>query len=146
MGNLGWEVSEIGYGMWGIAGGRGGFTGGADLDLAPRCLDDAVAAGCNFFDTAASYGGGRSEQMLGALVRRHPGTRLYIATKIPPKNGEWPPGRDDTLDDVFPPGHIKERTYQCLENMGVDRIDLLHLHVWEDRWASDERWQQPLSD
>jgi aryl-alcohol dehydrogenase-like predicted oxidoreductase len=145
MGNLGWEVSEIGYGMWGIAGGRGGFTGGADYDLAPRCLDEAVAGGCNFFDTAASYGGGLSEQMLGALLRRHPGTRLYIATKIPPKNGAWPPGRGDSLDDVFPSGHIREFTYRSLENLGADRIDLMQLHVWEDRWAGDAQWQDALS-
>jgi aryl-alcohol dehydrogenase-like predicted oxidoreductase len=146
IGNLGWEISEIGYGMWGIAGGRGGFTGGADLQAAPRCLDEAVAAGCNFFDTAASYGGGVSEQMLGALVGRHPGTKLYVATKVPPKNGQWPPGRDDTLDDVFPPGHIREYAHRSLEAMGIDRIDLLQLHVWEDRWAGDERWQDAFSE
>jgi aryl-alcohol dehydrogenase-like predicted oxidoreductase len=144
MGNLGWEVSEIGYGMWGIAGGPGGFTG-ADYDTAPGCLDQAVEAGCNFFDTAAVYGRGISERMLGALLRRHAGTRLYIATKIGPKNWEWPPRPDDTLDEVFPPDYIRESAYQSLENLGTDRIDLLQLHVWEDRWAADERWQRALA-
>jgi aryl-alcohol dehydrogenase-like predicted oxidoreductase len=144
MGNLGWEVSEIGYGMWGIAGGPGGFTG-ADYDSAPGCLDEAVALGCNFFDTAWAYGRGVSEQLLGPLLRRHPGTRLYVATKIPPKNREWPPGPADTLDDVFPADHIREYTYRSLENLGIDRIDLLQLHVWEDRWARDERWQEALT-
>lgn len=144
MGNLGWEVSEIGYGMWGIAGGPGGFTG-ADYDTAPGCLDQAVEAGCNFFDTAAVYGRGISERMLGALLRRHTGTRLYIATKIGPKNWEWPPGPGDTLDEVFPPDYIRESAYQSLENLGTDRIDLLQLHVWEDRWAADERWQRALA-
>ena len=75
MGRLGWEVSEIGYGMWGIGGGPGGFTG-ADYDTAPGCLDLAVELGCNFFDTAFAYGRGISEQMLGALLRRHPGQAL----------------------------------------------------------------------
>jgi aryl-alcohol dehydrogenase-like predicted oxidoreductase len=145
LGRLGWEVSEIGYGMWGIAGGPGGVTG-ADYDTAPACLDLAVELGCNFFDTAWAYGRGISEQMLGALLRRHPGRTLYVATKIPPKNMEWPPGRDDTLDDVFPPAHIRECTYRSLENLGVSRIDLLQLHVWEDRWAKDERWQEALRD
>ncbi|HKB32119.1 MAG TPA: aldo/keto reductase [Streptosporangiaceae bacterium] len=144
MGNLGWEVSEIGYGMWGIGGGPGGFTGW-DYDAAPRCLDEAVALGGNFFDTAWAYGRGISEQLLGALVRRHTGRKLYIATKIPPKNREWPPGPDDTLDDVFPPGHIREYTHRSLENLGVARIDLMQFHVWEDRWAADERWQEAIT-
>jgi aryl-alcohol dehydrogenase-like predicted oxidoreductase len=145
LGRLGWQVSEIGYGMWGIAGGPGGFTG-ADYDTAPACLDLAVELGCNFFDTAAAYGRGISEQMLGALLRRHPDRKLYIATKIAPKNMEWPPGAADTLDDVFPAAHIKERTYQSLENLGISHVDLLQFHVWEDRWAKDERWQEALRE
>lgn len=145
LGRLGWEISEIGYGMWGIAGGPGGFTG-ADYDTAPACLDLAVELGCNFFDTAWAYGRGISEQMLGALLRRHPGRTLYCATKVPPKNMEWPPGPGDTLDQVFPPGHIRECAYKSLDNLGVDRIDLLQLHVWEDRWAKDERWQEALRE
>jgi aryl-alcohol dehydrogenase-like predicted oxidoreductase len=143
LGRLGWEISEVGYGMWGIAGGPGGFTG-ADYDTAPECLDLAVELGCNFFDTAQAYGRGISEQMLGALLARHPGRRLYVATKLPPKNMEWPPGRDDALDDVFPPDYLRESTYKSLENLGISRIDLLQLHVWEDRWAKDERWQETL--
>jgi aryl-alcohol dehydrogenase-like predicted oxidoreductase len=143
LGRLGWEVSEIGYGMWGIAGGPGGWTGW-DYDAAPACLDQAVELGCNFFDTAWAYGRGISEQLLGALLRRHPDRKLYIATKIPPENRMWPPGPDDTLDDAYPPGHIREYTYKSLENLGVSRIDLMQLHTWEDRWAKDERWQETL--
>jgi aryl-alcohol dehydrogenase-like predicted oxidoreductase len=145
MGNLGWEVSEVGYGMWGIGGGPGNFTGW-DYETAPRCLDEAVALGCNFFDTAWVYGRGVSERMLGDLLRRHPDKRLYVATKIPPKNMEWPPGPGDTLDDVFPAGHIAEFTHKSLENLGVQRIDLMQFHVWEDRWAGDERWQEAIAD
>ncbi|MGW4497786.1 aldo/keto reductase [Micromonospora sp. NPDC004336] len=145
MGRLGWQVSEVGYGMWGIGGGPGGFTGW-DYDTAPACLDEAVERGCNFFDTAWVYGRGVSERLLGALVRRHPDRRLFLATKIPPKNREWPPGPQDTLDDVFPVDHIREYTHRSLENLGVDRIDLLQFHVWEDRWASDGRWQEAVAD
>ncbi|MEU7935158.1 aldo/keto reductase [Micromonospora echinofusca] len=145
MGRLGWQVSEVGYGMWGIGGGPGGFTGW-DYDTAPACLDEAVERGCNFFDTAWVYGRGVSEQLLGGLVRRHPDRRLYLATKIPPKNREWPPGPQDTLDDVFPAEHIREFTHRSLGNLGVDRIDLLQFHVWEDRWAADGRWQEAVAD
>ncbi|NUT11742.1 MAG: aldo/keto reductase [Nonomuraea sp.] len=144
MGNLGWEVSEVGYGMWGIGGGPGGFTGW-DYDVAPRCLDEAVELGCTFFDTAWTYGRGVSEQLLGALLRRHPDRRLYVATKIPPKNREWPPGPGDTLDDAYPADHIREYTHRSLDNLGVPRVDLMQFHTWEDRWAGDERWQEAIA-
>ncbi|MFY1631733.1 aldo/keto reductase [Solwaraspora sp. WMMB335] len=143
MGRLGWQVSEIGYGMWGIGGGPGGFTGW-DYDTAPGCLDLAVELGCTFFDTAWVYGRGISEQMLGALLRRHPDRRLYVATKIPPKNRAWPPAPTDTLTDVFPADHIREYTRRSLDNLGVERIDLLQLHVWEDRWAKETQWQETI--
>ncbi len=145
LGRLGWEISEVGYGMWGIAGGSGGFTD-ADYDTAPRCLERALELGCNFFDTASSYGGGLSERMLGRLLREHRERRIYVATKIAPKNREWPPRPGDTLDDVFPPDHIRASVYKSLENMGLERIDLMQFHVWEDRWADDERWQSAMSD
>jgi aryl-alcohol dehydrogenase-like predicted oxidoreductase len=144
-GRLGWEISEVGYGMWGIAGGSGGFTD-ANYDTAPQCLERALELGCNFFDTASSYGGGLSEQMLGRLLRRHGDRRIYVATKIAPKNREWPPRPGDTLDDVFPPDYIRESVYKSLENMGVSRIDLMQFHVWEDRWAADERWQTAMTE
>ncbi len=145
MGRLGWQVSEVGYGMWGIAGGPGNFTG-ANYETAPRCLERAVELGCNFFDTAWVYGRGISEQMLGSLLHAHTGDRLYVATKIPPKNREWPPRPSDRLQDVFPADHIREFTMKSLENLGTDRIDLMQLHVWEDRWADEEEWQRALGD
>lgn len=146
MGKLGWQVSEIGYGMWGIAGGPGGFASGADYELAPRCLDEAVDLGCNFFDTAWAYGRGISELLLGATLRRHRDKKLYVATKIPPKNRMWPPGPDDTLDAVYPRDHIDDYVKRSLDNLGTERIDLLQFHVWEDRWAADPRWQDAVRD
>lgn len=145
MGRLGWQVSEIGYGMWGIGGGPGGFAGW-DYDVAPRCLDLAVEQGCTFFDTAWVYGRGVSEQLLGRLLRDHPDRGLKIATKVPPKNREWPPRPSDTLDDVFPADHVREYVHHSLENLGADRIDLLQFHVWEDRWTPDERWQRVVAE
>lgn len=145
MGRLGWTASEVGYGMWGIGGGPGGFTGW-DYDVAPTALDTAVELGCTFFDTAWVYGRGKSEELLGGLLKRHPDAGLRIATKIPPKNREWPPRPADTVEDVFPPDHIHEFTRRSLDNLGVERIDLLQFHVWEDRWAADERWQQAITE
>ena len=140
-GRTGWPVSEIGYGMWGM----GGWTG-SDDDESLRSLDLAVELGCNFFDTAWAYGEGHSERLLGRLVRRHPGKRLYTATKIPPKNRQWPSRRGSQLEDVFPPDYIREMTEKSLENLGLDCVDLQQFHVWEDAWARDERWQRAVDD
>jgi aryl-alcohol dehydrogenase-like predicted oxidoreductase len=133
-GRLGWPVSEIGYGMWGM----GGWTGSNDEE-SMQALERAVALGCNFFDTAWAYGRGHSERLLGQLVRRHPDKKLYTATKIPPKNFRWPSRREDTLDDCFPPDHIERYVHSSLENAGLDSFDLIQLHTWEDSWLQDDR-------
>jgi aryl-alcohol dehydrogenase-like predicted oxidoreductase len=140
-GRLGWSVSEIGYGMWGLAG----WTG-SDDDETRQALDEAVKLGCTFFDTAWAYGDGKSEQILGELVRSHPDRRLYTATKVPPKNRTWPSRADFLLDEVFPPDYIREYAESSLENLGLDSVDLLQFHVWEDSWARDDRWQRVMED
>jgi aryl-alcohol dehydrogenase-like predicted oxidoreductase len=140
-GRTGWKVSEIGYGMWGMAG----WTG-SDDEESRASLDRAVALGCNFFDTAWAYGDGRSEQLLGELLKRHPGKQLYAATKIPPKNRKWPARDTYSLDEVFPPDYIREYTEKSLRNIGVSTVDLQQFHVWTDAWATDDRWQRAVSD
>jgi aryl-alcohol dehydrogenase-like predicted oxidoreductase len=136
-----WDVSEIGYGMWGMAG----WTGCDDSE-SMRSLNLAVDLGCNFFDTAYAYGEGHSERLLGRLVRQHPGRKLYAATKIPPKNRIWPSRRDFKLEEVFPAPYIREMTEKSLKNLGLDQVDLQQFHVWEDAWANDERWQRAVDD
>ncbi len=142
-GHLGWKVSEVGFGMWGIAGGPGGWTG-SDDEAGQRALQEAVDLGCNFFDTAWIYGRGHSERLLADLLRRNPERRLYVATKIPPKDMAWPSTRESQLEDVFPPEHVWSYLNRSLENLGLECVDLLQYHVWEDAWAEDERWRQPL--
>jgi aryl-alcohol dehydrogenase-like predicted oxidoreductase len=141
MGRLSWPVSALGYGMWGLAN-----WSGTDRDSVDAALEEAVAAGVTFFDTAWGYGRGASERILGQLVRAHPGRRLFTATKLPPKNLQWPSRREYTLDDCFPPDHIREYAEKSLENLGLPRVDLLQFHVWEDGWARDERWQRAMDD
>ena len=138
-GRTGWKVSEIGYGMWGMAG----WTG-SDDEESRGSLDRAVALGCNFFDTAWAYGEGRSEQLLGELLKRHPGQRLYTATKIPPKNRQWPARPEYRLSDVFPADYIREYTEISLRNLGLAQVDLQQFHVWDDSWATDLAWQRAV--
>lgn len=140
-GRLGWQVSEIGYGMWGMAGWKE-----SDDEESRQSLRRSVEAGCNFFDTAWGYGAGHSEALLGELVRAYPDRRLYTASKIPPKNFKWPSRRGYTLDECFPPDHIREFTEKSLTNLGLDHLDLMQFHVWEDDWANDERWQRAVDD
>jgi aryl-alcohol dehydrogenase-like predicted oxidoreductase len=140
-GRTGWQVSEVGYGMWGLAG----WTG-SDDEASRRSLRLAADLGCTFFDTAWAYGDGRSERLLGELVRNTPGKKLYTATKIPPKNRQWPSRRGDRIEDVFPPDHIREYAEKSLANLGLSSVDLLQFHVWEDAWAGDEGWQRAVDD
>ena len=138
-GRAGWSVGEIGYGMWGM-----GSWSGSDDEESLRSLQRAVDLGCNFFDTAWGYGAGRSEALLGELVRHNPQRKLYTATKIPPKNFNWPSRRHFTLDDCFPPEHIEDYVHRSLKNAGLESFDLMQFHVWEDSWVGDDRWARKM--
>ena len=139
-GKTDWQVSEVGYGMWGLAG----WTG-SEMAEVEAALDRSVEHGCNFFDSAWIYGKGLSEQILGRLLKRHAGTRLYAASKIPPKNFTWPSRSEFKLEDVFPAAHIVKYTDRTLANMGVEQLDLMQFHVWEDHWANQDEWKEAIT-
>ena len=134
LGRTNLEISEIGYGMWGMAG----WTGSNDEESFGS-LQLAVDMGCNFFDTAWGYGGGKSESLLGELVRANKDKKLFTATKMPPKNFQWPSKREYSLNDCFPPDHIRKYVEKSLLNAGLDFFDLMQFHTWEDLWLEDER-------
>lgn len=141
LGRTNQEVSEIGYGMWGM----GGWTGSDDSESV-NSLQHAVDMGCNFFDTAWGYGEGKSERLLGDLVRNNPDKKIFTATKIPPKNFKWPGRREYKAEDCFPPDHIEEYVEKSLKNLGTGSIDLMQLHTWEDSWLEDDRWMKKMSE
>ena len=140
-GRTNWQVSEIGYGMWGM----GGWTG-SDDQQSLASLQLAVDLGCNFFDTAWGYGEGHSEALLGKIVRANPDKKLFTATKIPPKNFIWPSQREFQLDDCYPPDHIEEYVTSSLENSGLESFDLMQFHVWEDHFVEDDRWVKKVTE
>jgi len=140
-GKTNWQVSEIGYGMWGMAG----WTG-SDDEESLASLQRAVDLGCNFFDTAWGYGEGHSEELLGKLVRSNPDKKIFTATKIPPKNLIWPSRRGFSLDDCFPPDHIEEYVHKSLKNAGLEKFDLMQFHVWEDDFVEEDRWAKKMDE
>jgi aryl-alcohol dehydrogenase-like predicted oxidoreductase len=140
-GRTDWDVSEIGYGMWGM-----GDWSGSDDEESLASLERSVELGCTFFDTAWVYGRGRSESLLGRLVRAHPQKRLYTATKVPPKNSKWPSAPEYALDDCYPPDHVEEYVHRSLQNSGLTRFDLVQLHTWNPAWLDDDRWLRKLED
>lgn len=141
LGRTGIEVSEIGYGAWGIGGAM--WKGSHDTESL-NALRKSINLGLNFIDTALAYGQGHSEQLVGKLLKERK-ERIYIATKIPPKNGEWPANRLSKLRDVFPYDHIIQCTEQSLINLGVDSIDVQQFHVWTDEWTDDHEWWDAIS-
>jgi len=140
-GRLGWSVSEVGYGLWGM----GGWTG-SDAAESVASLHRAVELGCTFFDTALAYGDGKSERLLAQVLPAHRDRDLIVATKVPPKNGKWPAKPEYDLADVFPPDHVIEATDASLRNLGTDCIDLQQFHVWTDEWAERDEWIRAIED
>ena len=138
LGRTGYKVSEIGYGAWGI--GRGIWVGGDDRESL-RALHEAIERGVNFIDTAPIYGAGRSERLVGQLLRER-SEEIHVATKVPPKNRRWP--AQGSLREVFPREHILESAQRSRRNLKVDTIPLLQLHVWDPSWLQEKEWHETL--
>jgi aryl-alcohol dehydrogenase-like predicted oxidoreductase len=140
LGKTALHVSELGFGAWGI-GGTGWV--GAEDDESLRALHRAIELGVTFIDTALGYGDGHSERLIGQVAREHPG-ELVVATKIPPKNGEWPARAGVHADETFPAEHVIAATEQSLRNLGLETIDVQQFHVWSDEWLGQGEWQRAI--
>ncbi len=132
LGRTGWDVSEIGYGLWGMA-----EWAGSDDVSSLQYLQQSIELGCNFFDSAWAYGTGKADGLLGETLHRNPGKRLYAASKVPPANDQWPALPSYKYHDVFAPDHVLEFTTFIRRKLGVPMIDLLQFHVWDDSWADE---------
>ena len=133
-GRLGWPVSEIGFGAWAL----GGSWGPQDDAESVAALHQALDLGCNFIDTALAYGNGRSERVIARVLRERSGVdRIYVATKIPPAPGAWPPGPRDLITERFPAAYLRAKVEESLRNLQTDCLDLLQLHTWTRAWNRD---------
>jgi len=139
LGSTGFEVSEIAHGLWGMSG----WSGSSDEESL-AALQLAVDLGCNFFDTAWAYGEGKSDGLLGEIMARNSGKRLYAASKIPPANDKWPALPQYKYGDVFSPDHVFKYVDLIRKQLRVDTIDLLQFHVWDDSWTDNPEFRSTV--
>lgn len=133
-------VSEIGFGGWPVAGSS---WGGRDDTSSLAALTRAFDAGVNFIDTALIYGRGHSERLIQKALRGR-NQRIFIATKIPPRNRQWPARPGVSLRDTFPFEYVKRCTEKSLRNLRRDTLDLQQFHVWNSEWAADPEWHRSV--
>jgi aryl-alcohol dehydrogenase-like predicted oxidoreductase len=136
LGKTGLQISEVGYGAWGI--GKTAWIGASD-DESIQALNRSIELGLNFIDTALGYGNGHSEKIVGQVIRAH-SEPIYVATKIPPKNGQWPARAGVKVEETFPMDHIISSTETSLRNLGLHTIDVQQFHVWSDEWVGQGDW------
>ncbi|MBZ0159296.1 aldo/keto reductase [Candidatus Methylomirabilis sp.] len=134
------QVSEIGFGAWGIGKGWWGQT---DDTLSISAVIRALELGVTFIDTAHAYGDGHSERLIAKTFKevRH---RVFVATKVPPKSREWPPKEGTAARQAFPADWIITHTEQSLRNLEAERLDLQQLHIWRDEWLGELEWQEAV--
>ena len=139
LGRTGYEVADMSHGLWGMSG-----WSGSDDRESLAALQLAVDLGCNFFDSAWAYGGGKSDSLLGQTIAADKGKRLYAASKIPPKNDRWPALPEYKYHDVFPPDHVFRYADRIRKNLGTDAIDVLQFHVWTDEWTDEPDFRKTV--
>jgi len=141
LGRTGFNVSEIGHGLWGMSG----WTGSEDQESL-QSLQLSVDLACNFFDTAWAYGTGHSDELIGQVAKQNQGKRLYVASKVPPKNRKWPASPKYKYADVFPRNTVMRYAEKIRRALGVDRIDLLQFHVWDDTWTDEPEFRSTVEE
>jgi aryl-alcohol dehydrogenase-like predicted oxidoreductase len=144
LGKTGFKVSEIGFGSWQLSSGDSWV--GSDKEESKRSLVLALENGVNFIDTALEYGHGLSERWIGEVLKEWKGKKPYIATKIYPKNRRWPAPSDVAIEEVFPEGWIHEAVEISLKNLGVEQIDLMQFHVWQDYFSETDYWKKAVKE
>ena len=128
-GSKGMDVSEIGFGAWAI----GGSWGRQKKSDSVEALEAAIDQGVNFIDTAAGYGNGRSERIIGQLLKRS-NKPVRVCTKTPPLPGKWPPSPYCRIEERYPEKYLRENMEQRLRNLQAEKLDILLLHTWTRAW------------
>ncbi|GAC1645781.1 MAG: aldo/keto reductase [Acidobacteriaceae bacterium] len=141
LGNTGFQVSEIGHGLWGMSG-----WSGSEDQQSLQSLRTSRDLGCNFYDTAWAYGDGHSDELLGKLRSESGPGKVIAASKVPPKNRKWPARPEYKLADAFPRKHVLATADRILKALDAEVIDLLQYHVWDDSWAAEPEFQDTVRE
>jgi aryl-alcohol dehydrogenase-like predicted oxidoreductase len=139
LGRTGFQVSDIAHGLWGMSG-----WSESDDSESRQAIQLAIDLGCTFFDTAWAYGNGKSDGLLGEALTKNTGKRIYAASKIPPKNLQWPALPKYKYSDVFPSDHVFRYAEKIRDQLRAESIDLLQFHVWDDRWAEESEFRDTV--
>jgi aryl-alcohol dehydrogenase-like predicted oxidoreductase len=140
LGRTGMDITTVGVGAWAIGGEWAAGWGSQDDDDSVAAIHHAVERGVNWIDTAAAYGLGHSEEVVGRAVAALPAAeRPFVFTKC---GLVWDEGdRSAVPDRVGRPDSIRRECDASLRRLGVERIDLFQIH-WppEDGTAPEEAW------
>jgi len=128
-GNGGPEISEIGFGAWAIGGSWGEQSDNDSLEA----LETALDSGVNFIDTAAGYGDGKSERIIGEFLKSR-SEQVYVCTKTPPAPGKWPPSPYCKIEERYSEKYLRENVEERLSNLQMESLDVLLLHTWTRAW------------
>lgn len=154
LGKTNLKVSEVGMGTWQLAGKPWGWDAPDEIE-SMLALYRFVELGGNFIDTAWVYGrvdepGDKkgehcSEELIGKFIKES-GNRekIIIATKIPGKNRKWPAWNGIPISEVFPDKYIEEMVDSSLQSLGIDSIDLMQFHVWQDDFVKEDGWKNTI--
>jgi aryl-alcohol dehydrogenase-like predicted oxidoreductase len=139
LGRTAFDVSEIAHGVWGMSS-----WSGSDDQESRASLQLSVDLGCNFFDSAWAYGEGKGDAFVGEILRGNAAKRPCVASKIPPLNRKWPALPQYPYRDVFPADHVFRYADLIRNKLGVDCIDLLQFHVWDDSWTDEKEFRETV--
>ena len=140
LGSDGPEITRVGFGAWAAGGGGWSFSWGPQDDGASvRAIRHALAKGVNWIDTAAVYGYGHSEEVVGrAVADIPPSERPLIFTKC---GLRWDDGdRMKQPERVLEPAAIRSECEASLRRLGVERIDLYQFHWSDPATAVEDSW------
>ena len=142
-GSFDWKISEIGFGAWAIGGD---MWGPQDDKESEKALHKALDCGINFIDTAQGYGKGHSESIIGKVLKER-NDEIYVATKIPPVEGnQWPPDEDADAHVYFPKEYIKKQCESSLRRLQRDHIDIYQFHTWATAFNMHDEWFEAMSE
>lgn len=139
LGKTGLMGSRVGIGTWAIGGGWGPQSETQSL----QTLHTALEQGCCLIDTAALYGNGRAEQLIGSVCKEQKAW-VTTLTKIIPFGYHWAPAPGTPMAEVYPTQYIMEQVEGSLRRLQTDCLDGLLFQTWCPSWSEETAWYDTM--